>query len=241
MYSFRNLYFVYNDICIKHFLSLVFNYQYFSSPIISIKFYGLKFVKYYFLVYFCSFVFIYIFYRKFYNIFFPNWVESEKVIESVAVKRPEILWDEFQQSSVAYFFTKSTYYIEWLYKYYYLSGARYPFKELYNDKNSVIYKFIEQSKESKFGYLLYYHPESEYHEVDKGEISLFQKKLLKVTNKFLNYLKIVNSLMFNSKMYIFSDDHGVYKYMNKKYGKDEILYEFFIYYNFNTLFVCFFY
>jgi hypothetical protein len=100
---------------------------------------------------------------------------------------------------------------------------------------------LEQNKEFKLNSLLYYHPDSEYLEYDKSKNRVFSNKIIMVTNKFIKYLVTVNRFVFNNKMVIFSEDHGVYKHMNKNDGKDKFLYELFIYYNFNVLFLCFFY
>lgn len=103
---------MYNDIYIKHFLSLVFFYEYFSNPMVSLKLYGLKSLKYYYLVYISFIILLYLYYKKFYNILFPNWKEDEKVIDTAFVKRPNELWNEVRDKSVSYFFNKPFYYIE---------------------------------------------------------------------------------------------------------------------------------
>jgi len=108
-------------------------------------------------------------------------------------------------------------------------------------KDSVIYKFVEQSKNVDFSSLLYYDPDCEYQEIDKGSKSIIMSRILKVTTRFIKYLNTVNRLIFNNKMYIFSENYGVYKNMKKKIGNDEISYEFFIDYGFGVFFLCFFY
>lgn len=122
-----------------------------------------------------------------------------------------------------------------------MCGKVYPFRELHKFKDSTIYKFVDQSKNVNFRYLLYYDPEIEYQELDKGAKNAIFDKVLKVTKKFINYLNLVNREVFNKKVYIFCEDYGVYKYMKKKLDKDEVLYEFFIDYGFGALFLCFFY
>ena len=241
MYSLRNLYFVYNDINISNLLSLVFCYEYFSNPILSVKLYGLGFIKYYYLVYIGIFVFVHVFYIRFYNIFFPRWEEYNNIVETSHVRRPEDIWNNVKEKSVSYFLTRSSYYIQWLYRYYFGINKPYPFKELHMIKDSVIYKFVEQSKNVDFSSLLYYDPDCEYQEIDKGSKSIIMSRILKVTTRFIKYLNTVNRLIFNNKMYIFSENYGVYKNMKKKIGNDEISYEFFIDYGFGVFFLCFFY
>jgi len=241
LYSLRTFYFVYNDIYMFDKISQIFSGKQLSLSILNMRLLGLKFLRYYYIIYILFFVFIYIFLTWFYRIFFPSLIDVSSLNENneyTVLENGESYWRKFRNKSINFFLGKPIYYIKWFYKDYYLKKKfnNFNYKWLFISKRNLLYKFVNCKKWNSF---LYYLHDAEFQELDPLKVTsnLLRKKFF--FKIFKTYLNLVDNIVFKNKIpyFLCFKDYDTFSLIKR----NNLYYRHIIFDDYQLLFACLFY